>query len=146
VACLGVALASLILLVGCGQQQPFPSRPITLICPWSAGGGTDRVSRQMAMQLERRLGVPVNVINATGGSGVTGLTRGARSRPDGSTLMMMTVELSMLHWRGLTTITYEISRRSVCSTEMRRRCLCEGMLPTNRSQRLRLPSARPTRR
>jgi tripartite-type tricarboxylate transporter receptor subunit TctC len=107
VACLGVALASLILLVGCGQQQPFPSRPITLICPWSAGGGTDRVSRQMAMQLERRLGVPVNVINATGGSGVTGLTRGARSRPDGSTLMMMTVELSMLHWRGLTTITYE---------------------------------------
>ena len=65
------------------------------------------MSRQMAMQLERRLGVPVNVINATGGSGVTGLTRGARSRPDGYTLMMMTVELSMLHWRGLTDITYE---------------------------------------
>lgn len=61
----------------------------------------------MAMQLERRLGVPVNVINATGGSGVTGFTRGARSRPDGYTLMMMTVELSMLHWRGLTDITYE---------------------------------------
>mgnify|MGYP002641517040 CR=1 FL=1 len=100
-------LACPLLLAGCGRQQPFPSRPITLICPWSAGGGTDRVSRQMAMQLERRLGVPVNVINATGGSGVTGLTRGARSRPDGATLMMMTVELSMLHWRGLTTITHE---------------------------------------
>jgi tripartite-type tricarboxylate transporter receptor subunit TctC len=57
------------------------------------------------MQLERRLGVPVNVINATGGSGVTGFTRGAKSRPDGYTLMMMTVELSMLHWRGLTDIT-----------------------------------------
>ena len=92
VAWLVVALASLAVFVGCGTQQPFPSRPITLICPWSPGGGTDRVSRQMAMQLERRLGVPVNVINATGGSGVTGLTRGARSRPDGYTLMMMTVE------------------------------------------------------
>ena len=96
----------LFVLPGCGQQQPFPSRPITLICPWSAGGGTDRVSRQMAMQLERRFGVPVNVINATGGSGVTGFTRGARSRPDGYTLMMMTVELSMLHWRELTEITH----------------------------------------
>lgn len=103
-------LASLLILLlaaGCGRPQAFPSRPITMLCPWSAGGGTDRVSRQMAMQLERRLGVPVNVINATGGSGVTGFTRGARSRADGYTLMMMTVELSMLHWRGLTEITHE---------------------------------------
>ena len=100
-------LLSLLLAAGCGRPQAFPARPITLLCPWSAGGGTDRVSRQMAMQLERRLGVPVNVINATGGSGVTGFTRGARSRPDGYTLMMMTVELSMLHWRGLTEITHE---------------------------------------
>lgn len=98
---------SLLVAAGCGRPQAFPSRPITLLCPWSAGGGTDRVSRQMAMQLERRLGVPVNVINATGGSGVTGFTRGARCRPDGYTLMMMTVELSMLHWRGLTEITHE---------------------------------------
>ena len=102
-----VALLCLFLVAGCGRPQSFPARPITLICPWSAGGGTDRVSRQMAMQLERRLGVPVNVINATGGSGVTGFTRGARSRADGYTLMMMTVELSMLHWRGLTTITHQ---------------------------------------
>ncbi len=104
--CRVVLVLCLLVAAGCGRPQAFPSRPITLICPWSAGGGTDRVSRQMAMQLERRLGVPVNVINATGGSGVTGFTRGARSRPDGYTLMMMTVELSMLHWRGLTTITH----------------------------------------
>ena len=77
-----------------------------LICPWSPGGGTDRVSRQIAAQLERELGVPVNVVNATGGSGVTGHTRGALARPDGYTLMMATVELSMLHWRGLTDISY----------------------------------------
>lgn len=92
---------------GCGRSAEFPSQPISLICPWSAGGGTDRVSRQIAAQLESELGVPVNVINATGGGGVTGHTRGAVARPDGYTLTMITVELSMLHWRGLTNVTHE---------------------------------------
>ncbi len=96
-----------LIAIGCQQDVVYPSQPITLLCPWSAGGGTDRVSRQIAMQLEQSLGVPVNVINATGGSGVTGHTRGAQARPDGYTLAMVTVELNMLHWRGLTSITYE---------------------------------------
>jgi tripartite-type tricarboxylate transporter receptor subunit TctC len=61
----------------------------------------------MAVLLEDDLGVPVNVVNATGGQGVTGHSRGARARPDGYTLTMMTVELNMLHWRGLTTLTHE---------------------------------------
>jgi len=92
-------------MVGCGSRSNFPSQPIVLICPWSPGGGTDRVSRQVATQLSQSLGVPVNVVNATGGGGVTGHTRGAVARPDGYTLTMATVELNMLHWRGLTTIT-----------------------------------------
>jgi tripartite-type tricarboxylate transporter receptor subunit TctC len=61
----------------------------------------------MAALLEGDLGVRVNVVNATGGQGVTGHSRGARARPDGYTLTMMTVELNMLHWRGLTTVTPE---------------------------------------
>lgn len=60
----------------------------------------------MAAELEGELGVPVNVINATGGGGVTGHTRGAQARGDGYTLSMITVELSMLHWRGLTNLTH----------------------------------------
>src|SRR5690606_48275 len=90
----------LLVAFGCSAEQEFPDQPIALICPWSAGGGTDRVARQVAAQLEAELGVPVNVINAVGGSGVTGHTRGAVARPDGYTLTMITVELSMLHWRG----------------------------------------------
>jgi len=66
--------------IGCTRSTDFPSRPITIICPWSAGGGTDRVARQMAAELEAELAVPVNVINATGGGGVTGHTRGAQAR------------------------------------------------------------------
>lgn len=95
-----------LVFVGCGRESRYPDQPITLICPWAAGGGTDRVSRQVAAQLEDKLGVPVNVINATGGAGVTGHTRGARARPDGYTLTMATVELNMLHWRGLTSLDY----------------------------------------
>jgi len=97
----------LIASVGCQRESRFPDSPISLICPWSAGGGTDRVARQVAAQLETELGVPVNVINATGGGGVTGHTRGARARGDGYTLTMVTVELNMLHWRGLTNLTYQ---------------------------------------
>lgn len=95
-----------LMLCSCQRDESYPSRPITLVCPWAAGGGTDRVSRQIAVGLERELGVPVNVVNATGGGGVTGHTRGALARADGYTLTMITPELTMLHWRGLTSITF----------------------------------------
>lgn len=92
---------------GCGNRESdFPDRPILLICPWAAGGGSDRVARQLAIGLETELGVPVNVVNATGASGVTGHTRGALTRPDGYTITLATAELNMLHWRGLMPITY----------------------------------------
>ncbi|QEG40875.1 tripartite tricarboxylate transporter substrate-binding protein [Roseimaritima ulvae] len=108
----GVAIGLMVCVAasGCRRDAAWPSRPITLVCPWSAGGGTDRVSRQVAVQLEAQLGVPVNVVNATGGGGVTGHTRGALARPDGYTLVMATVELNMLHWRGLCPVTPESFR------------------------------------
>ncbi|QDV25497.1 tripartite tricarboxylate transporter substrate-binding protein [Aureliella helgolandensis] len=91
-------------VTGCNTGSQFPARPVTLICPWSAGGGTDRLARQVAVLLEAELGVPVNVVNATGGGGVTGHTRGALARPDGYTLTIGTVELNMLHHRGLSAV------------------------------------------
>ncbi len=99
-------LSCLVALCGCQKRGPYPQRPIVLICPWSAGGGTDRVARKIADQMERELGVPVNVVNATGGAGVTGHTRGAMARPDGYTITLITAELNMLHWRGLTNVTF----------------------------------------
>lgn len=99
---LGVAV-----FAGCSAESEYPSRPITLVCPWSPGGGTDQVSRQLAIFLEAELNTPVNVINAKGGQGVTGHSRGLHARPDGYTLAMMTLELNMMHWRGLTDMTSE---------------------------------------
>jgi tripartite-type tricarboxylate transporter receptor subunit TctC len=54
--------------------------------------------------LEQDLAVPVNVVNVTGGDGVSGHSRGALARADGYTLTLITVEIAMLHWRGMTTI------------------------------------------
>src|SRR2546425_6889155 len=50
----------------------YPERPVTLIVPWGAGGGTDATARIIGSLLEKELGQPVNVVNRTGGSGVVG--------------------------------------------------------------------------
>ena len=85
--------------------QAYPARPITLIVPWGAGGGTDATARIVASILERELGQPVNVVNRTGGSGVVGHSAIATAAPDGYTIGMLTVEISMMHWQGLTELT-----------------------------------------
>ena len=51
----------------------FPDRPVQIIVPWAAGGGVDTVTRIFADGFEKELGVPVSVVNRTGG-GVTGHT------------------------------------------------------------------------
>jgi tripartite-type tricarboxylate transporter receptor subunit TctC len=94
-------------LAGCESESSYPDRPITFVCPWSPGGGTDQVSRQMAFFLEAELGVPCTVINATGGQGVTGHRKGMTARPDGYTIATITFELNTLHHQGLTTLTCE---------------------------------------
>ena len=81
--------------------QKFPTRPVTLICPWAAGGGTDRIARMVATLLEKDFGQPVNVVNRTGGGGAVGHTAGATADPDGHTITIVTVEIAMMHWMGL---------------------------------------------
>ena len=85
--------------------QAYPSRPITLIVPWGAGGGTDATARIIASLLEKELAQPVTVVNRTGGSGVVGHAAIASAPPDGYTLGLATVEIGMMHWQGLTELT-----------------------------------------
>jgi putative tricarboxylic transport membrane protein len=95
-----VALASL-----CATGLAFaayPDRPITLIVPWGAGGGTDAVARFFGSALEHELGQPVNVVNRTGGNGVVGHSAIAQAPADGYTIGLITVEIAMMHWQGLT--------------------------------------------
>ena len=76
-----VGLAAFLILAftvsGVQAQGKFPSRPMTIICPWGAGGGTDAVARMLAVLMEKDLGQPVNVVNRTGGSGAVGHTAAA---------------------------------------------------------------------
>jgi len=101
-----VCAVLLFLVAGCADENAYPNRPITLVCPWGIGGGTDQIARQMAIHLEQELGQPVNVINRTGGQGVNGHIRGLKADADGYTLAMITVELNMFHWNRLADLTY----------------------------------------
>ena len=87
---------------GCSKPAEYPNRPLTMVVPWAAGGGTDAVARVMASLVEKELGKPVNVVNRTGGSGVVGHQAIAGAAPDGYTIGIITVEIAMMHHQGLT--------------------------------------------
>ena len=89
--------------VGAVQAQ-YPQRPIQLIVPWGAGGGTDATARIIAALMEKDLKQPINVVNRTGGSGVVGHDAIAKSPADGYTLGLITVEITMMHHVGLTAL------------------------------------------
>jgi len=92
-------------LAACGSTafaQAWPDRPLTLVVPWGAGGGTDAVARMLASLMEKDLGQPVNVVNRTGGSGVVGHAAIAGAAPDGYTIGLITVEIAMMHHQKLT--------------------------------------------
>lgn len=84
----------------------YPSKPITLIVPWSAGGGSDAIGRQLAMGLQQELGQPVNVVNKTGGSGVVGHMAIKMAKPDGYTLGLGTAEIATYRHIGTANIAY----------------------------------------
>lgn len=97
------AAAALAVFVLAGSAlAAYPDRPIQLVVPWAAGGGTDATARIIGSILEKELGQPVNVVNRTGGSGVVGHSAIANAAPDGYTVGLITVEIGMMHWQGLT--------------------------------------------
>src|SRR5271165_7379174 len=67
--------------------ESYPSRPVTLIVPYAAGGGVDAVARVIADSLGVRLGQKIIIENVTGAGGVIGTQRAARAQPDGYTLL-----------------------------------------------------------
>ena len=97
-----------VLLIGCqpATEQAWPNRPITLVVPWKAGGGTDTASRALAAVLKDELGQSVNVVNRTGGGSIVGHLALQQARPDGYTLGAITVEITMMHYTGLTPLTF----------------------------------------
>lgn len=85
----------------------YPDKPVTVICPWTAGGGTDVLLRALSKEAEKYLGQTINVVNQTGGAGAIGHNAIRAARPDGYTIGMITFELNSLPPQGLVPFTWK---------------------------------------
>ena len=81
-------LGVLMLAIGAASAQTYPSRPITLVVPFGAGGPTDALARILTQRMSATLGQQIVIENVTGGSGTIGVGRVARAAPDGYTVVI----------------------------------------------------------
>ncbi|MFN4277478.1 MAG: tripartite tricarboxylate transporter substrate binding protein [Ferrovibrio sp.] len=78
----------------------WPERPVQVIVPWAAGGGTDATGRIIAKMLQDEFKKPFNVVNRTGGGGVVGHAAIAQAPADGYTIGVITIEIGTFKWLG----------------------------------------------
>ena len=102
-----VALTMVLGLASVASAAEYPSKGISVICPWGAGGGTDAVLRAFCEAMGKDLGVTLTVDNRTGGGGIIGHQAIADAEPDGYTIGMITFELSTYKHLGTSELTYE---------------------------------------
>src|SRR5689334_7644834 len=83
---IALALAA-VCAIGAAQAQTYPTRPITVVVPFPAGGPTDAIMRNLGDRMRASLGQPLVVEYVSGASGTVGMTRVVRAAPDGYTLI-----------------------------------------------------------
>ena len=91
-----LALALLAGVVPAGAQEPYPARPVTIVVPFPPGGLADVTARPLAAALERGLKQPVVVTNKAGAAGAVGMQSVAVAKPDGYTLLLGLVSVSII--------------------------------------------------
>ena len=82
------AVIAIGLSVTCAAAQSYPTRPVTIVVPFAAGGPTDIIARIVGEYFSKSLGQQFVIENIAGAGGTTGITRGAQAKPDGYTIMM----------------------------------------------------------
>ncbi len=80
--------AALLLAVGAAQAQQFPTKPVTMIVPYAAGGPTDTVARVMGVAMSKPLGQTVIVENKPSAGGILGPETVKNAKPDGYTFLI----------------------------------------------------------
>lgn len=91
----GIAAAFALLFAGLpGLAQTYPSRVVTIIVPYPAGGPTDQLARMIAPALAEKLGQNFIVENVSGGATTIATARVARAQPDGHTLLLHNLQIS----------------------------------------------------
>jgi tripartite-type tricarboxylate transporter receptor subunit TctC len=110
-----LALAGSLLLAAAAHAQQFPSKPVTLIVPWPAGGSTDIYFRKLGEITTRHLGRPLVIENRPGGSGMNGpATMAKTAKPDGYTISQLAItafrvpHMQKVDWDPITDFTYII--------------------------------------
>ena len=89
------AVAALTVVTGVSAQT-YPSKPITMIVPFAAGGATDTLARFLGEKMRERLGQPIIIENVTGAGGSIGVGRAARAPADGYVIQIGTSTTNML--------------------------------------------------
>lgn len=89
--------AAIVAFAGIAQAQQFPTRPVTLIVPWPAGGSTDIGMRALAAATEKHLGQSIVIENKPGAAGTIGpANMAANARPDGYTVAQLPITVFWL--------------------------------------------------
>jgi tripartite-type tricarboxylate transporter receptor subunit TctC len=88
--CLSTLVALSTLAAAPASAQQYPSRPVTIVVPFAAGGGSDLLARLVAQKLEEKLGKPFIIENRPGAGTTLAAMQAVRSTPDGYTLMQAT--------------------------------------------------------
>jgi tripartite-type tricarboxylate transporter receptor subunit TctC len=89
------------------SAQQYPDRAVKMIVPWAAGGDTDNIFRPLGPLLQKHLGQPVVIANVTGASGTVGAREAKGSPADGYTIYAMHDYIHLVHYSGLTDISYK---------------------------------------
>jgi tripartite-type tricarboxylate transporter receptor subunit TctC len=93
---LAVILVLLPLASGAAAQEPYPTRPVTIVAPYPPGGAADLTARPFAPALERALKQPVVVLNKPGAGGAVGTQWVSLAKPDGYTIMLTVFSISTI--------------------------------------------------
>jgi tripartite-type tricarboxylate transporter receptor subunit TctC len=106
-----VSLSILVLPINSGAKD-WPTKAITMIIPWSAGGGTDVAGRILIPKLSKILGVPIQAVNKPGGSGIIGTLEAVKSPPDGYTLFIDCGGTSSIQYAWSENLPYKVEERT----------------------------------
>src|SRR5436305_344462 len=102
-----LAALGLLAAAASASAQSYPTRPITMIVPFPAGGATDTLGRLLGERMRAALGQPIVIENVAGAAGSIGVGRAARSAADGYTLSIGTLTTHVLIG-GLYTLQFDL--------------------------------------
>lgn len=94
IAAIALAAIGLLASVAPGTAQQYPSRTVTIVCPYPAGGPTDQTARVLANFLSKKFGQNFIVENVTGGGTIVATNRVVKATPDGYTLLLHNLQIS----------------------------------------------------